>query len=283
MGITITGGVLNRKVIWFVFALAFAVGWATGWLLHKVVLSGSRPDDVLRALTELGKVIAWPLVALVALAFAKPYLERWIRNLQSIKVWQFEAVVRTPASVTSKDSLQPELSADRKNRDISPCDPLPLDYLSLAHTAYYSPQKQQLPNFRPKAAAAGYDLPVFDFRVWLVSYYPGALDTVYRVEYYIGEVWDKPIQNAFDRKTNFELHELVWGEILILAKVYFKDNERAPVVLNRWINIPSGKLDKLLAIFDDLGPEGHRVLHDVAASSAARVEQWTSTSLKRNG
>lgn len=262
--------------------LAFTLGIA--WEAHHRPISFDEAKTFLTLITELVKALAWPVITLLVLAFLHPFLEPILIKLESLKIGIAEIRIRPTAQpATSPGSIaiavrESEKHFDRRYED--PSQPLPFDYLFLNHISYYRPHKQAEKQFQPAALNAGYAVPVFDFNIWLQSYYPGALELVDRVEYYLGEVWPNPIQSRFSSRDRFQLHELTWGEILVLAKVYFRSSERQPLVLNRWISIPTGQIENYGKQFNDLGKLGHSLIYRSAVGKDAPVERWEEKYLK---
>ena len=66
---------------------------------------------------------------------------------------------------------------------------LPPDYLFVNHTSFLRPTMQ--PEFQRRT---NIDLPHYDIRVIVDSYYHGALDRIDRVEYFLHEAYPDPIQ-----------------------------------------------------------------------------------------
>jgi hypothetical protein len=109
--------------------------------------------------------------------------------------------------------------------------PIPVDYLFLSHISFLREDRQD--EFK---ARTGVDLPHYDVRVVLDSYYSGALARVSHVEYVLHESYPEPIQVRSQAKNKFLLKELANGEYVLLAKVQLKDR-KVPLVLQRYLNL----------------------------------------------
>lgn len=112
---------------------------------------------------------------------------------------------------------------------------IPSDYLYLNHTTFLRENKQE--EFKKRT---GVDRPHYDLRVVLDSYYSDALERVSFVEYVLHEAFPEPIQRRFNRADRFVLKELAYGEFVLVARVFLKD-EREPLILQRYLTLwPSG-------------------------------------------
>jgi hypothetical protein len=110
---------------------------------------------------------------------------------------------------------------------------LPADYLYLNHTSFLRADEELQAEFKRRT---GVDLPHYDIRVILASYYEGALERVDRVEYVLHQAYPEPIQVRSNRSTHFLLKELANGEYLILARAYLK-GRATPLLLQRYITL----------------------------------------------
>lgn len=108
---------------------------------------------------------------------------------------------------------------------------LPLDYLFLNHTSFLRTDKQE--EFQKRTQV---DLPHYDIRVVVDSYYQRALDRVSRVEYYLDDAFPDPVQTRYNRKDKYLLKELANGQFVLQAKVYLVDKS-APILLQRYITL----------------------------------------------
>lgn len=109
--------------------------------------------------------------------------------------------------------------------------PLPFDYLYLNHTSFLRIEKQA--EFK---ARTHIDLPHYDIRVVVDSYYEGAVSRITKVEYYLHQAFPQPIQVRTNLKDRFLLKELANGEFVIQAKVFIV-GRKAPILLQRYLTL----------------------------------------------
>ena len=110
-------------------------------------------------------------------------------------------------------------------------EPLPPDYFFINHTSFLREEMQ--PKFQSRTWT---DLPHYDIRVIVDSYYHGALDRIDRVEYYLHEASPHPIQVRTNRDEKYLLKEVANGEYVLLAKIFVRGRSQ-PLLLQRYITL----------------------------------------------
>lgn len=108
----------------------------------------------------------------------------------------------------------------------------PSDYFYLNHTSFFRADKQL--ELQKKTGLI--DVPLFDIRVKLFSYYVGAIENVQKIQYYLHNSYDTPVRESYNRESNFELKELAFGEYVLTAKVFLKDIQE-PFIVQRYITL----------------------------------------------
>lgn len=109
---------------------------------------------------------------------------------------------------------------------------LPSDYYYLKHTSFYRKEAQE--DLQKKTGLK--NLKLYDIRVKLFSYYKGAFEKIDKVEYYLHSSYEHPRQLSTDKKNNFELKELAYGEYVLSAKVFVKNLDQ-PFIVQRYITL----------------------------------------------
>ena len=164
----------------------------------------------------------WIVVALLPIILSLLYTGK----INKVKFFDFEIEV-----VTSKSNLE---NIDKKIEHTESLEKtsFPSDYFYINHTSFY--RKEEQTELQEKTGLKGYKL--YDIRVKVCSYYKGALEKIDRVEYYLHSSYpdNKIVTN--DKKSNFLLKELAYGEYVLSAKVFLKGIEQ-PFILQRYITL----------------------------------------------
>ncbi|SHG97787.1 pYEATS domain-containing protein [Flagellimonas flava] len=108
---------------------------------------------------------------------------------------------------------------------------LPADYFFINHTSFLREYIQD--EFRQKTNV---ELPHYDIRVIVDSYYQGALKGIKYVKYYLHQSYPEPIQIRSNMADKFCLKEIAHGEYVLIAEVYLKKTEK-PIILERYITL----------------------------------------------
>jgi len=178
--------------------------------------------------------IAWPFVALGVIWLFKGQIQALLGRGSEVSVEVFgNKFTINPASAALR---QPDLQGDiRPSSDklspVTPADLIPADYAFINHTSFLRPDKQQEYQSRTHV-----NLPHYDIRAIVDSYYEKALDRIEYVEYVLHESYPEPRQIRSNRHENFLLKELANGEYVLLAKVFLKDR-REPLILQRYLTL----------------------------------------------
>ena|SRR5688572_2301338 len=133
---------------------------------------------------------------------------------------------------TSKKNLSSGTLQELDLGEDKPLNVLPADYIYLNHTSFLRLEKQKEFQTRPGAM----NIPYYDIRVNVNSYYRGALERIKYVVYFLHESYDIPIQARTNREDHFELKELAYGEYVLTAQVFLKDAKK-PIILERYITL----------------------------------------------
>lgn len=133
---------------------------------------------------------------------------------------------------TSKKDLSSGTLQELELGEEKPLNVFPADYLYLNHTSFLRPEKQK----EFQAITHVYDLPHYDIRVKVDTYYRSAMERIKYVVYYLHESYANPIQTRSNAIDNFELKELAYGEYVLTAEVFLKD-ARKPLILERYITL----------------------------------------------
>src|SRR5688572_14571697 len=173
--------------------------------------------------------VKWLLIAAVPL-FIAIIQSGLIRKLK-VGSFEYESNLIIEAD-TSKKNLSGGTLQELDLSEDKPLNVLPADYIYLNHTSFLRPDKQKEFQTRPGAM----DLPYYDIRVNVNSYYRGALERIKYVVYFLHESYDNPIQARTNRGDHFELKELAYGEYVLTAEVFLKDVKK-PIILERYITL----------------------------------------------
>ena len=143
---------------------------------------------------------------------------------------EYESAVKMEASpsrrdLSGSDSDKLELT-DKEEPNI-----LPADYIYINHTSFLRENKQ-----REFQAITHVNIPHYDIRVIIDSYYKGALERIRFVKYYLHQSYPEPIQTRSNMKDHFCLKEIANGEYVLIAKIFLKDLEK-PIILERYITL----------------------------------------------
>ena len=109
---------------------------------------------------------------------------------------------------------------------------LPADYIFINHTSFLREDKQL--EFQEITSVK--NVPHYDIRVIIDSYYKGAIERIKYVQYYLHRSYPEPIQIRSRLEDKFCLKEIANGEYVLIAKVFFKDLEQ-PLILERYITL----------------------------------------------
>lgn len=109
---------------------------------------------------------------------------------------------------------------------------LPADYIYINQTSFLRESKQE----EFQAITHVNDVPHYDIRVIINSYYKGALERIKFVKYYLHQSYPQPIQIRSNIKDHFLLKEIANGEYVLIAEVFLNDLEK-PIILSRYITL----------------------------------------------
>ena len=169
--------------------------------------------------------ILWPLIFISLLVYFRVEIKRALRNsgefLFEFPGGKFQLKPSTPPRGDDATPLPPP----------DPEEPLPFDYLYLNHTSFLRADMQD--DFKQRT---GVDLPHYDIRVVIDSYYSGALHKIERVEYILDQAFPHPIQTRIDARDRFLLKEIANGEFVLQAKI-FLTGRKSPILLQRYITL----------------------------------------------
>jgi hypothetical protein len=180
--------------------------------------------------------ILWPLlILLVVIRFKEPISEllkaagRGFR----VKAGNVEVSIeptkgiRPPGDGSENDKKPDNIVLPSQPKS----DALPPDYFFINHTSFLREKMQE--EFK---RITHVDLPHYDIRVIIDSYYIGALQRIHHVEYFLHEAFPEPIQFRKNYEDKFLLKELANGEFVLLAKIFMIDRQE-PVLLQRYITL----------------------------------------------
>ena len=111
----------------------------------------------------------------------------------------------------------------------------PPDLYFINHASFLRPDKQQ--EFQARTGVM--NVEHYDIRVILDSFYPGALERVEHVTYYLHKAYGQygsPIRIRANPGDKFLLKELANGEYVLVAEVKVR-GEETPIILNRYITL----------------------------------------------
>ncbi len=179
-------------------------------------------EGISEVITSLAS-LAWPFLLLgVIFLFRREVGQLFYSGLDvGFELFGSKIRIRPTKPPQDKSSLPP----------IPKQDQLPSDYVYLNHTSFIRENMQE--EFHKRT---GVQLPHYDIRVIVDSYYSGAIDAIERVEYVLHEAYPNPIQVRTNRANKFLLKEVANGEYVLLAKVSFR-NRKQPTVLQRYITL----------------------------------------------
>lgn len=167
--------------------------------------------------------ILWPLLFVGLLWKFGPEIRKLIQPGTDFGLEIFGSKIRIRPTKPPQDK-SPLPSVEEQDR-------LPVDYVYLNHTSFLRKEMQE--EFRRRT---GVQLPHYDIRVIVDSYYRGALDDIERVEYILHEAYPNPIQVRTHKGDKFLLKEVANGEFVLLAKVSFR-NRKSPLLLQRYVTL----------------------------------------------
>jgi len=75
----------------------------------------------------------------------------------------------------------------------------------------------------------------YNINAWLDADSHTIMNKVSKVVYYLHPTFPEPIRENTNRRSNFELVTLAWGQFNLRADVYFEDREK-PLTLFRYLN-----------------------------------------------
>jgi hypothetical protein len=173
--------------------------------------------------------ILWPFIAVFLLIFFRQSIKTAIENGAEIAFEFMGNKVRiTP---TKKIITGDHQNQENKLPEITEKKEIPADYFYINHHSFYREDKQD-----QLRALTNLKCKLYYIHITTNSYYQGAVDHVEKVEYYLHETYPEPIQVRTNKKDNFLLKELAYGEYVLIAKIYLK-NRKIPLILNRYISL----------------------------------------------
>jgi hypothetical protein len=175
--------------------------------------------ELIAAISEF----VWPVLFVAVIWLFRSQIASLMQpgSALTLQIFGSKLIIRPTRPPTDKQELPPP----------SQRDPIPADYVYLNHTSFLREDKQE-----ELKRLGGVDLPHYDIRVILDSYYEGALEKVERVEYILHRAYPEPYQVRTNRASRFLLKEIANGEYVLLARVYLKGHA-TPLVLQRYITL----------------------------------------------
>lgn len=165
-------------------------------------------------LVKLIEILIWPVTVLVIYLLNHKEINAVIKSLMERIRMGAEINIKGVVIGTVPTHL-PSMQDKSK---------LTKEYFALIHSSWRYPKKDL--EFKRRM----YGIQV------ILQAQPEVLDEVEYVTYHLHESYPNPLQTKQDRKRNFELKELAWGEYLLKADIKVKGMDE-PFHLDRYINL----------------------------------------------
>jgi hypothetical protein len=193
--------------------------------LERWICKEDKMENFAKLLSALSSV-AWPLIFLIILYYNRESLKKLIDGSSNI-AFEF---MGGKVSINPTKKLVDHSSSDKLPAILSD-EKLPADYFYINHKSHLNEEKQEKYKSR-----TGLNFDLYNIEVSVESYYKEAIEKVEKVEYYLHESYPEPIYIKTNKKDNFLLKELAYGEYVLISKVFLK-GQNTPIVLNRYINL----------------------------------------------
>jgi hypothetical protein len=163
---------------------------------------------------RLVDVIIWPLCVMLLYLFNYKSLNAILDSIKK-RIMNNAPIDFKGIKIGSVPTNLPNIEKD---------SPITKDFFALIHSSWRYAKKD-----------VEFGKKMYGIQVILQAQ-PEVLDKVEYVKYYLHDLYPNPIQVKQDRKKNFELKELAWGEFILKAEIKLK-NKSDLISIERYINL----------------------------------------------